>query len=111
MQHSSAVFTLTCRSCGNPIEIPGRFGFKLKNAGLSTTLCSSCRQAGFLKTREEGINHIQTTGDSPAQRRVLPGLVLVATAALLIGGLWLQKNGNPFTQGQDPLPTSASPSR
>ena len=35
-----AVFALTCRDCGAPVEIPGRYGFKLKNTGISTTLCA-----------------------------------------------------------------------
>ena len=97
------------------VEIPGRYGFKLKNAGLSTTLCSSCRQEGFLKTREQGISQVERSGLSAAQRRGLPLAGVVLFGLLIAGGLWLQSNGNPFESHQDALPTEvprvASPSK
>ena len=40
-------FTLYCRYCGSPVDISGRFGFKLKNAGFGELICLQCRQKRF----------------------------------------------------------------
>ena len=103
-----AVFSLSCSTCGTAIEIPGRYGFKLKNAGITNTVCTSCRQGSFLESRRNNMSHQGSLGVSSAQRHLLPFAAAVAALALLIGGvLWRSAALPP----QDALPVSESPSR
>ena len=103
-----AVFSLSCSSFGTPVEIPGRYGFKLKNAGITNTVCTSCRQGAFLVSRQDNISNQIALGSRPDQRRLLPFSAVVAALALLIGGvLWSSTPPND----QDALPASESPSR
>jgi len=103
-----AVFSLSCSSCGTPVEIPGRYGFKLKNAGITNTVCTSCRQQTFLESRRDNISHQMALGTRPDQRRLIPYIAAVAAMALLIGGV-LWRSAAPTTQ--DALPLTESPSR
>ena len=74
---AKTVFTLTCRSCGTPVEIPGRFGFKLKGSGINSTLCNRCRQLQFREARANDLASVDANdpdsrlGQSTA-RRLLP---------------------------------------
>ena len=103
-----AVFSLPCSSCGTPVEIPGRYGFKLKNAGITNTVCTSCRQGAFLASRRDNISHQIALGSSADQRRFIPLVAVAAALALLIGGvLWRSE----APTHQDALPVSESPSR
>ena len=103
-----AVFSLSCSSCGTPVEIPGRYGFKLKNAGITNTVCTSCRQGAFLASRRDSLSHQIALGTSQDQRRLIPFTAAVAALVLLIGGvLWRTTATTP----QDTLPLSESPSR
>ena len=103
-----AVFSLSCSTCGTPVEIPGRYGFKLKNAGISNTVCTSCRQGAFLASRRDNISHQIALGTSPDQRRLIPFIAAVAALALLIGGV-LWRSAAPTHQ--EALPASGSPSK
>ena len=103
-----AVFSLPCSSCGTPVEIPGRYGFKLKNAGISNTVCTSCRQESFLASRRDNISQQITLGTSADQRRLIPFTAAVAALALLIGGV-VWRSAVPTHQ--DALPVSESPSK
>ena len=105
------VFALTCRDCGAPVEIPGRYGFKLKNTGISTTLCSSCRQGSFLQSRVDGISSADQLGVSGGRRRWIPLMVLAVTLALITGGLWIRRDMVGPSNSQDDLPTTVSPSK
>ena len=103
-----AVFSLSCSSCGTPVEIPGRYGFKLKNAGITNTVCTSCRQGAFVSSRRDNISHQIALGNSPDQRRLIPFTAAVAALALLIGGV-LWRSAGPTHQ--EVLPVSESPSK
>ena len=103
-----AVFSLSCSSCGTPVEIPGRYGFKLKNAGLTNTVCTSCRQGAFLSSRRDNISNQVALGTNPDQRRLIPLIAVVAALVLLVGGV-LWRSAAPTDQ--DALPVSESPSR
>jgi hypothetical protein len=103
-----AVFSLPCSMCGTPVEIPGRYGFKLKNAGLTNTVCTRCRQGTFVASRRDNISNQIALGTSPDQRRLIPLTAAVAAVALLIGGV-LWHSAAPSLQ--DALPVSESPSR
>jgi hypothetical protein len=105
------VFALTCRDCGAPVEIPGRYGFKLKNTGISTTLCSACRQGTFLQSRVDGISSAGQLGVSGERRRWIPLAVLAVTLVLIIGGLWIRRDLVGPSNSQEGLPTTASPSK
>ena len=106
------VFALTCRDCGAPVEIPGRYGFKLKNTGISTTLCSACRQGNFLQSREHGIASSDQLGVAAERRRWIPLTVVVLSVALIAVGLWIRRDIAWPSNDQDALPTTvASPSR
>ena len=105
------VFALTCRDCGAPVEIPGRYGFKLKNTGISTTLCSACRQGTFLQSRVDGISSAGQLGVSGKRRRLIPLAVLAVTLVLIIGGLWIRRDLVGPSNSQEGLPTTASPSK
>ena len=102
------VFSLTCSSCGTPVEIPGRYGFKLKSAGITNTVCTRCRQGAFLASRRENISGQIAVGPSPDQRRLIPLAAAVAALALLIGGI-VWRSAVPTAQ--EALPVSESPSR
>ena len=105
------VFALTCRDCGAPVEIPGRYGFKLKNTGISTTLCSACRQANFLQTREAGIASADQLGVAGERRRWIPIAVVVVVVMLIGVGLWVRRDIAGPSTFQDALPTTPSPSK
>ena len=102
------VFSLTCSSCGTPVEIPGRYGFKLKSAGITNTVCTRCRQGAFLASRRDNISGQIAVGPSPDQRRLIPLAAAVAALALLIGGV-VWRSAVPTAQ--EALPVSESPSR
>ena len=98
------VFSLRCQRCGAAIDLQGRYGFKLKTAGVESTTCLRCRQSEFLKVRrdEPGLN----------SRRILPLTAVVVVFGMVMGGLWVTRQ-SVERGGQDAaLPTAAeSPSR
>ena len=102
------VFSLTCSSCGTPVEIPGRYGFKLKSAGITNTVCTRCRQGTFLASRRNNISDQSGLEARPQQRRLIPFTAAVAALALLIGGV-VWRSAVPTVQKA--LPVSESPSR
>ena len=102
------VFSLPCSSCGTPVEIPGRYGFKLKNAGVTNTLCTQCRQGAFLASRRDNISGQIALGTRPDQRRLIPFTAAVAALVLLIGGV-VWRTAVPTAQ--EALPARESPSR
>ena len=104
------MFALTCRDCGASVDIPGRYGFKLKNTGISTTLCSACRQVNFLQSREGGRSADQL-GVAGERRRWIPLTVLAVTVVLMVGGVWVRRTMPEPLNNQDALPATASPSR
>ena len=107
-----AMFSLPCRICGEPVEIPGRYGFKLKNAGISASLCNSCRRGGFLQARQNGLNAAGDAVAQPAARRLIPALAVVLLALITAVGLWLQRGaGAPPAGGQEAVTDLDSPSR
>ena len=81
-----AVFSLPCSSCGTPVEIPGRYGFKLKSAGVTNTVCTRCRQGAFLASRRDNLSSPIALAPSFDRRRLIPFTAAVAALALLIGG-------------------------
>ena len=81
-----AVFSLPCSSCGIPVEIPGRYGLKLINAGITNTVCRTCRQGAFLAYCRDNISSQIALGARPDQRRLIHFTAAVAALALLIGG-------------------------
>ena len=105
-----AVFTLTCSSCGVQLDIPGRYGFKLKNAGVNTTLCTSCRQQGFLRSRLDGLGLDGKQSQNPSQRRLLPIAMVLLALALMTVGVWLRRNAPQPATLQD-NPAAVDPSR
>jgi hypothetical protein len=102
------VFSLPCSSCGTPVEIPGRYGFKLKSAGITNTVCTRCRQGAFLASRRDNISGQIAVGPSPDRRRLIPLTAAVAALALVIGGI-VWRSAVPTAQ--EALPVSESPSR
>ena len=107
-----AVFSLPCRSCGEPVDIPGRYGFKLKNAGLSETLCNSCRRGGFLQARQDGLNSAGDVAVRPATRRLVPAMAVMVLVLITAVGLWMQRGqGAPPAGGQEDITGLDSPSR
>ena len=103
-----AAFSLSCSSCGTPVEIPGRYGFKLKNAGITNTVCTSCRQGAFLAARRDNLSDQIALGPSSNQRRLIPFTAAVVALGLLIGGVLWRPAG---PTGQDAVPVSESPSK
>ena len=103
-----AVFSLSCSSCGTPVEIPGRYGFKLKNAGITSTVCTRCRQGTFLASRRYSISGDIALETRPDQRRLIPLTAAAVALALLIGGV-VWRSAAPTVQ--DALPVSDSPSK
>ena len=103
-----AVFSLPCSSCGTPVEIPGRYGFKLKSAGVTNTVCTRCRQGAFLASRRDTLSSPIALVSRPDRRRLIPLTAAVAALALLIGGVvWRSAVPTP----QEALPASESPSK
>ena len=106
---AKTVFTLTCRSCGTPVEIPGRFGFKLKGSGINSTLCNRCRQLQF---REARANDLASVDDNDPDsrlgqstpRRLLPTAALAIALLLVIGSVWLGRRSSD----QEPRPQDAA---
>jgi len=103
-----AVFSLSCSSCGTPVEIPGRYGFKLKSAGITNTVCTRCRQGAFLASRRDNISGDIAVETRPDQRRLIPITAAAAALALLIGGV-VWRSAAPTVQ--DAVPVSESPSK
>ena len=103
-----AVFSLPCSSCGTPVEIPGRYGFKLKSAGVTNMVCTRCRQGAFLASRRDNISGQIALGPSPRRSRLIPLVAAVAASALLIAGV-VWRSAVPTAQKA--LPVSESPSR
>ena len=102
-----AVFSLPCSSCGTPVEIPGRYGFKLKSAGVTNTVCTRCRQGAFLASRRDNLSSPIALASS-SDRRLIPFTAAVAALALLIGGVvWRLA----VPTAQEALPASESPSK
>lgn len=84
-----ALFTLTCRDCGAPVEIPGRFGFKLKNAGVSASVCQRCRQQSFQS------NAALSSSRVPRNNRLIPVAALLIAGLIVGAGSWLILNNRP----------------
>ena len=103
-----AVFSLPCSSCGTPVEIPGRYGFKLKSAGVTNTVCTRCRQGAFLASRRDNLSSPIALASRPDRRRLIPLTAAVAALALLIGGV-VWRSAVPTLQ--EALPASESPSK
>ena len=102
-----SVFTLRCSSCGAAVEIPGRFGFKLKSSGAGTLLCQRCRQSSFLKARREQLD--QAIEVEVQRMRWVPALAVALALTLAISlVLWHQAQQN---RPQDSLPERVSFSR
>ena len=103
-----AVFSLPCSSCGTPVEIPGRYGFKLKSAGVTNTVCTRCRQGAFLASRRDNLSSPIALASRTDRPRLIPLTAAVAALALLIGGVvWRSAVPTP----QEALPASESPSK
>ena len=103
-----AVFSLPCSSCRTPVELPGRYAFKLKSAGVTNTVCTRCRQGAFLASRRDSISSQIALAPSPDRRRLIPSTAAVAALALLIGGV-VWRSAVPTAQ--EALPVSESPSK
>ena len=103
-----AVFSLPCSSCGTPVEIPGRYGFKLKSAGVTNTVCTRCRQGAFLASRRDNLSSPIALASSSDRRRLIPLTAAVAALSLLIGGV-VWRSAVPTAQ--EALPASESPSK
>jgi hypothetical protein len=97
------VFTLNCRSCGTPVEIIGRFGFKLKGTGINSTLCDRCRQIQFREARANDLASVEDQHrDAPfrlsTSRRLLPTAAVGLALLLLIGSVWLGRRSSDQKQ-------------
>ena len=84
-----ALFTLPCRDCGAPVEIYGRFGFKLKNAGVTASICRRCRQQSFQSTAA------QSSALVPRNNRLIPVAALLVAGLIIGTGSWLIHNNRP----------------
>ena len=102
-----SVFTLRCSSCGTAVEIPGRFGFKLKSSGAGRLLCQRCRQSSFLKARREQLD--QAIEFQTLLRRSVPATALLIAVATMTGLVWWHQAHSDRLQ--DALPETVSPSR
>ena len=87
-----SVFALRCRQCGALVDIPGRFGFKLKNAGIDSTICQSCRQKKFLSDRNDRQNSASVSADQ--RRRWIPAAALMIAVAVAGTGLILTRQAS-----------------
>ncbi len=103
-----AVFSLSCSSCGTPVEIPGRYGFKLKSAGITNTVCTRCRQGTFLESRRDSISGQNAPETRLDQRRLIPFAAALVALGFLIGGV-LWRSAAPTAQ--EAVPVSESPSK
>jgi hypothetical protein len=100
---AKTVFTLTCRSCGTPVEIPGRFGFKLKSSGINSTLCSRCRQLQFQESRANDLasvddQHSDGRLGRSTSRRLLPTAAVGVAVLLVIGSVWFGRRSSDQKQ-------------
>ena len=103
------VFSLRCSSCDAVVEIHGRLGFKLKNAGSGTVLCQRCRQRSFLEARGRQLREHQKNISGGLKRRLIPMTAVVMAFVLIIGTAFLGRNRSQ--DAQHALPAKASPSR
>jgi len=94
-----SVFALRCRQCGELVDIPGRFGFKLKNSGIDSTICQRCRQQKFLRERDWGQS--LTTSLRRGERRWIPALAITIAIAIIGVGITLQRRSPEPTPTQD----------
>ena len=95
------LFSRRCDSCGALVELPGRIGFKIKGGGAAPMLCQHCRQTDWLELR-----HRQPGVWS---QRAIPMAAAGLGLVLMLGGVWLNRVGEPSVQ--DRLPAMDSPSR
>ena len=102
-----SVFTLRCSSCGAAVEIPGRFGFKLKSSGAGRLLCQRCRQSSFLKARQEQLD--QAIEAEIQRMRWVPAAAVVLALTLAISLVWWHQGQQ--NRPQDSLPERVSSSR
>ena len=95
------LFSRRCDSCGALVELPGRFGFKIKGGGASPMLCQHCRQTDWmeLRRRQPGV----------WSQRTVPMVAAGLAALMMLGGVWWNRVGAPLLQ--DRWPTTESPSR
>ena len=103
-----AVFCLSSSSCGAPVEIAGRYGFKLKSAGVTNTVCTRCRQGAFLASRRDNLSSQIALEPRPDRRRLIPFTAAVVALVLLIGGI-VWRSALPTVQ--EALPANESPSK
>jgi len=103
------VFSLRCSSCDAAVEIHGRLGFKLKNAGSGTVLCQRCRQRSFLEARGRQLGEENNKISGVLKRRLIPMTAVVLAVGLIIGTAFLGLNRSQ--DAQDALPARESPSR
>ena len=87
-----SVFALPCRQCGALVDIPGRFGFKLKNAGIESTICQSCRQKKFLSDRNDRQSSDSDRVDQ--RRRWIPAAAIIIAFAIVGIGLVLTRHAS-----------------
>ena len=85
-----------------------RYGFKLKSAGVTNTVCTRCRQGAFLASRRDNISSPIALDSSSDRRRLIPFTAAVAALALLIGGVVWR---SAVLTAQEALPESESPSK
>ena len=102
-----SVFTLRCSSCGAAMEIPGRFGFKLKSSGAGRLFCQRCRQSRFLKARREQLD--QAIEGETLLRRSFPVTALLIAVATMTGLVWWHQAHSDRLH--DALPERVSPSK
>jgi hypothetical protein len=102
-----SVFTFRCFICGAAVEIPGRFGFKLKSSGAGRLLCQRCRQSSFLKARREQLDQAI---EAEIQRvRWVPAAAVALALTLAISLVWWHQAQQ--NRPQDSLPERVSSSR
>lgn len=94
-----SVFALHCRQCGELVDIPGRFGFKLKNAGVDSTICQGCRQKKFLDDRDRA--KTDTNQQETVRRRWIPVVAGTIAAIAIATGLIIQRQSMPQPTPQD----------
>ena len=97
------MFTLNCRSCGTPVEIIGRFGFKLKGTGINSTLCDRCRQIQFREARAKDLALVEDRQRDgrfrlSTSRRLLPTAAVGLALLLLIGSVWMGRRSSDQKQ-------------
>ena len=103
-----AVFNNPGFSDGPPVEIPVGYGLKVKNAGVTNTVCNRWRQGALLASRRDILSSPIALAPSFDRRRLIPFTAAVAALALLIGGVvW----HSAVPTAQEALPASESPSK